>query len=186
MQDGFFEALTARITSREPETRERRRAAVAVILSERTEPKVLLIERPERKGDPWSGQIAFPGGKFQEGDASAASTAAREAREEVGIDLGASAVFLGYLGAFRTHAGDMEVVPAVFLLKGAAEVTANEEAASFMWVPLAKLSAAEAKSEHEVHFEGETRAVPAFKVGRYVVWGLTYRILVSLIGEAST
>jgi len=76
--------------------------------------KTLMIKRAEREGDPWSGQVAFPGGRRERQDRSLLETATRETKEEVGIDLQRSAVYLGHLGAFRTHTGTMLVVPCAF------------------------------------------------------------------------
>lgn len=181
MQDDMFVALVSKLGSKEPQTREKRRAAVSVVLSDRIAPMILLIRRSEREGDPWSGQIAFPGGKFQEGDASLKATAVREAREEVGIDLDLSSEFLGYLGSFRTHTGDMDVVPAVFLLKGRVSLRTNEEATSYMWIDLEKLASGELRSTYRLDLGAETRELPAFRAGDYVVWGLTHRIISSLV-----
>jgi ADP-ribose pyrophosphatase len=64
-----------------------RKAAVALIfrLGENDVPELLFIKRAEYEGDPWSGQIAFPGGRAEARDASLAETAIRETREETGI-----------------------------------------------------------------------------------------------------
>ena len=63
-------------------------AAVAIIMkSSESTSSLLLIRRTERRGDPWSGQIAFPGGHRAPGDRSFLETAMREASEEVGISL---------------------------------------------------------------------------------------------------
>jgi 8-oxo-dGTP pyrophosphatase MutT (NUDIX family) len=178
---GIFSALVEKLGSQEPQTKGGRRAAVSVILSDRVAPKILLIKRSEREGDPWSGQIAFPGGKFQEGDGSAKSTAVREAREEVGIDLDVTSEFLGYFHRFQTHTGELDVVPVVFLLKRSVRVKTNEEATSHMWVDLEKLASGEARSMYRLDLGGETREMPAFKVGDYVIWGLTHRIISALV-----
>ena len=77
-----------------------RRAAVALILriggaGARTELHVLLIKRATYVGDPWSGHIAFPGGRHEPSDATLEHTAIREAREEVAIDLSRHGRVLG-------------------------------------------------------------------------------------------
>jgi len=72
-------------------------ASVAIVFREGPESiEVLLIERAEREGDPWSGHMAFPGGRLEDHDDSSRSTARRETFEEVGIEL-ASAEYLGRL-----------------------------------------------------------------------------------------
>src|SRR5262245_21586169 len=65
-----------------------RRAAVAVVLHEGgPHPEMLFIERARRLGDPWSGHMAFPGGRVDRDDADERAAAERETLEEVGLDL---------------------------------------------------------------------------------------------------
>jgi len=52
--------------------------------------QVVVIERARRDGDPWSGQLAFPGGRREAGDRDARHTAERETREELAGDLDAA------------------------------------------------------------------------------------------------
>jgi len=177
--------LVRRLESHEPRTDGPRPAAVSVILNDRDAPRILLIKRAERRGDPWSGQVAFPGGKFRDGDGSARGTATRETWEEVGIDLEASSKFLGYLRAFRTHIAGIEVVPVLFMLNEDVQVRANEEVVSYMWADLGKLASEEAKSAYAIDSGGDMKEVPAYRVGEFVVWGLTYKIISTLVGEES-
>ncbi len=173
--------LSGRLGSSQPRTEGSRLAAVSIMLTDASSPDTLLIRRAERPGDPWSGQVAFPGGKFQESDVSARGTAVREALEEVGIDLAGSSEFLGYSAPFRTHTGGMDVIPAVFLLKGQVKVRINEEATSYKWVNLERLTSEDARTTYTLDFGGEPREVPAFRVEDFVVWGLTHRIISSLL-----
>jgi len=48
--------------------------------------QLLYIKRVERRGDRWSGHVAFPGGKMEQGE-SFKEAAIREVQEEVGLDL---------------------------------------------------------------------------------------------------
>jgi len=171
------------LSTEQPSTRGPRFAAVSVIFRGAEHPSVLLIKRAEHAGDPWSGQIAFPGGKAQPGDVSARDTAVRETLEEVGFDLNGTAEFLGYGGLAATHTGSMDVVPSVFALKKEVEVKLNEEVFSYRWAGMKELLSPEARTTHRLEFEGNAVGMPAYAVGDYVVWGLTHRILGSLLQE---
>lgn len=176
-----LEKLRSKLTMAEPPLGELRRASVAVILKEPQAPSVLLIKRAELAGDPWSGQIAFPGGKAQSEDVSLKGTAVREAREEVGVDLVKDADFLGYFARFTTHTRTIDVFPAVFLLKNETALTPNGEVSSFRWIRLGSLSGDELVSTRLVDVQGKRREVSAILVGEYTIWGLTLRILSSLL-----
>jgi len=178
-----FAKIARDLVPHEPPQKGLRFASVAVIVRDRQVPSVLLIRRAERVGDPWSGQVAFPGGKMQEGDRSAKDTAIRETMEEVGIDLGRYGEFLGYGGVATTHTGTMSVVPSVFELKESVDVKPNSEVASFRWAELEQLLAPSSRSTFGLIRDGKVAEVPAYKVGDYTVWGLTYRILNSFLEE---
>ncbi|MBU7015764.1 MAG: CoA pyrophosphatase [Theionarchaea archaeon] len=147
-------------------------AAVALLLASNSDLEILLVERVNSPGDPWSGHIAFPGGKRSPSDATLKDTVVREVAEEVGIEIH-DHEFRGVLRPFISPPKpDMKILPFVILLDERPQVTLNrEELQSFMWSSVNHL--------HE--YEGTTRTfvgeVPAFTIGEYVVWGLTYRIL---------
>ena len=70
------------------ETTNRREAAVSLLLSENFQgTELLLIERAHQDGDPWSGQMAFPGGRRELQDETVLDTAIRETAEEIGVHL---------------------------------------------------------------------------------------------------
>src|SRR3954462_3287692 len=96
----FIEQLAARLnlgSGVKPPDDGRRRAAVAAVLhDEPAGPRVLLMKRTEREGDPWSGHISLPGGGHHPTDGDLLATAIRETQEELGIDL-AGARLLGNL-----------------------------------------------------------------------------------------
>ncbi len=178
-----FAKLVRNLAPNEPPQKGLRFASVSMIVRDRQSPSVLLIRRAEREGDPWSGQVAFPGGKMQGEDRTARDTAVRETMEEVGIDLGRSAEFLGYGGVATTHTGTMDVVPAVFELKESVKVKPNGEVASFRWVELEELLVPAARGTYELHSGGGGVGMPVYVVGDYTIWGLTYRILNDFLGD---
>jgi len=175
--------VTRNLAAHEPSPKGLRFAAVSIMVRGTRFPSVLLIKRAERTGDPWSGQIAFPGGKMQSGDETPRDTAIRETREEVGVDLSRGAEFLGYAPTATTHTGNLKVVPAVFMLKEGVEISPNEEVASYRWVDLEDLTAPKAKTTYRLNYDGGIVEMPAFRVDDYVVWGLTHRILNSVLRE---
>ena len=71
-------------------------ASVALLLRSGKERDILLMKRAEIDGDPWSGDIAFPGGKKSDEDSDLKATVLRETFEETGIDL-SIADYLGSL-----------------------------------------------------------------------------------------
>lgn len=157
-------------------------AGVAVIIAgPETDRRVLLIRRPEKEGDPWSGNVALPGGRVQQRDASFEKTARRETLEEVGIDL-TNARFLGYLGRFQAKNRGIWVVPSVFVLDGVPSVTSSPEVASHRWVATREITDGANRSTYERQGPGP-HSFPSFEFGDYLVWGLTERILSALTGQ---
>jgi 8-oxo-dGTP pyrophosphatase MutT (NUDIX family) len=170
---------------------EGQRAAVAAILREGAEgAEVLLIRRAERAGDPWSGHMAFPGGRRDAADPDLHATAVRETREEVGIDLGANGTLLGRLpdldAVARARRTGLVITPFVFALAGeSALVFDPEEVAEALWVPLAPLARGEGAGTVAWEIEGTTLDLPCWRVDGRVVWGLTYRMLQTLFSAIS-
>jgi 8-oxo-dGTP pyrophosphatase MutT (NUDIX family) len=162
---------------------EKRQAAVAMVLCRRSEgPEVLFIERARRRGDPWSGHMAFPGGRIEPGDPDARGAAERETLEEVGLDL-SGAERLGRLDDFNAHhaPGVPQLVISAFVyhLPDPPELVTNHEVREAFWFPMASLLDAERQVDYPV-YQLDGFPYPGILVGepeRHVVWGLTYRFL---------
>lgn len=159
-----------------------RRAAVAVIF--RAPPasplEILLILRAEREGDPWSGQIALPGGRQEADDATLQDTALRETREETGLDLARDGVVLGTLDEVRPRTPTLPsiiVTPYVAVVRADAELQGSDEVAESFWAPWSIFGDALGIQESAVMVRGAEWRVPSYVIGRHVVWGLTERIL---------
>lgn len=159
-------------------------AAVALVLREhRDRAEILFIERSVREGDPWSGHMAFPGGRVEAGDADTRAAAERETMEEVGVSL-AGADYLGRLadiqGSPRFRQNRLVVSAHVYHVPDPGPfVLETREVADAMWFPVegilepARHVAYRSPQVTEVEFPGILVGRP----GRHVVWGLTYRFI---------
>jgi len=151
-------------------------AAVAIIINPNDRGgSVLFIKRTERRGDPWSGQIAFPGGRKSPIDKGLAETAVRETSEEVGIQLTGHEL-LGSLPIVTTRSQRLRVLPFVFRLKSTVRIQVNEEVAETFWIPLSDLEGLEAESR-EVRIDQGSLSADSYVVAGHVIWGLTFRII---------
>lgn len=162
-----------------------RRAAVALLLREREGViDILFIKRAEYASDPWSGQAALPGGRMEAQDASLADTAARETFEEIGIDIRVAGTILGTLDEVypRTPVLPPVVVrPFVVALHAEVHPSPSHEVADVFWVPLERLRRRDSWKNMTVHAHGRELLVNAYRHDAYVIWGLTERVLQSLV-----
>jgi 8-oxo-dGTP pyrophosphatase MutT (NUDIX family) len=156
-----------------------RAAAIALILLEAGESfEVLLIERAERAGDPWSGHMALPGGHVDPADADLAATAERETWEEVGLDLSQGGERLGRVSDHAPAQGlPIRVRPFVYLLQARPTLRLGEEVRNAFWVPVAPLQRGEQSTTFRFERAGQSTEFPAWDIHGRVVWGLTYRVL---------
>jgi len=163
-----------------------RRAAVALIFraGEDGSPELLFIKRAEYPGDPWSGQIAFPGGREESGDASLQETAIRETREETGIDLAHEGMVIGVLDDLRPVRVRLPAVvvrPYVAVLQRDDALELSAEVALAFWIPFGQLAERELWREDTVVARGVQINARVFRHDDHVIWGMTERILAQLL-----
>lgn len=143
------------------------------------------MKRASAPGDRWSGHVALPGGREDDADADLLSTAIRETREEIGIDLGRSGRLLGRLDSIRAVARGkvlpMTITPFVFHREGEVEVVLNHEAESIFWLPLDRAAAGEFDDRHAYALGPVATSLPCWRYGDYVIWGLTFQMLQRLL-----
>ncbi len=156
--------------------RDLRQAAVLVaVVGPAARPTVLLTKRSARLTH-HPGQIAFPGGKLDAGDADHAAAALREAGEEVGLAPAAVEV-LGALPPHETVTG-FSVVP--ILARVAAPfrpVPEADEVAEAFFVPFDHLADPTRYRIEWRRWRGERRHYYTVPWGPYYIWGATARIL---------
>ncbi len=151
------------------------RAAVAAILD--ADDRVLLMRRTERAGDPWSGHVSLPGGRHGHGDKDLLSTAIRETREELDVDLAAARVLgqMPVLHPLSSGKHGIEVTPFAFAAPGPLAPKLGAEAAAVFWLPLPLAASGALDGTYEYAPAGMT--FPSWSYEGHTIWGLTPRIL---------
>jgi 8-oxo-dGTP pyrophosphatase MutT (NUDIX family) len=157
-------------------------AAVALILrkTHRDDLELLFIKRAARDDDPWSGQIALPGGRHDATDASLEDTAVRETREEVGLDLRRDGAIIGVLDELRPR---LPILPPVIVRPHVALVSTDvilgrsDEVAEYFWAPLDAILDPAATRDTEIVVRQMRSVRPAIHYGGHMIWGMTEHIL---------
>jgi 8-oxo-dGTP pyrophosphatase MutT (NUDIX family) len=160
-----------------------KRAAVALIVGPHDE--LLFIRRAERAGDPWSGDMAFPGGRAEPHDPSVRATAVRETMEEIGLDLHGAA----YLGALpplrsptRLPSANFGVFPFVFRVEAwPCAFTLSGEVAAVHRFTLERLIVGEGRGTFRYDRNGYDLELPHVDLDGVRVWGLTLRMVDALV-----
>lgn len=138
--------------------------------------ETLLIQRPERSDDSWSGQVGFPGGRVKATDLTAEDALLREVEEEVGIGLKTLGEKLGPLSVGRPGRNpEVKVQPWVYALRRRPRLRTSEEVAEAFWVSLPNLDSNLTKAE--VDIRGHRFNVDCYLVDGHIVWGFTFRVL---------
>ena len=152
-----------------------RPAAVLVPIVLRPELTVMLTQRSHDVPS-HPGQISFPGGKVEPGDASPLGAALREAREEIGLE----AEFvepLGFLDSYRTGTG-FQISPLVAFVRPGFPLALDErEVTEVFEVPLAFLMDEANHQKHVREWRGRQRSYYAMPYGERYIWGATAGML---------
>ncbi|MEI6704890.1 MAG: CoA pyrophosphatase [Deltaproteobacteria bacterium] len=187
-QSQIFQQISELLETRDsdmlPDSGGRTRASVAMILCQAVDNlEILFIQRAAHDLDPWSGHIAFPGGKLEDGEL-VCQTARRETQEEIGIDLDGGC----YLGRLSDIVGTnlpVRVSCCVFSIdRDACIPSLSDEVSDVFWARLSDLRDSSRHLMADVSFDDRRLVVPAIQLpcdGKPVLWGITYRLLMQFI-----
>ena len=167
-----------------------KRSAVAIVLDHDVVEKasILLIKRAEHEADPWSGHMAFPGGRYESVDKNGLETAKREMSEEVGFDIDCpdqglkiDGKFVGRLSDVRTTKRvtpkTMVVSPYVFKVSSQPQLQPNYEVAETVWVPFSYFANVDNRDVYEFDHQGRNIRMPCYRYEDKVIWGLTLSMI---------
>ena len=162
-----------------------KRSAVAMILRDREgESDVLMIKRAEHEGDPWSGHMAFPGGRMEPEDRHGLDVARRETREEIGHDLPPTDC-IGRLSDIMTHPQlrkrPMVISPYLFRLQQETRFQPNYEVDEVVWIPVAFLAETDNRDTLTWRRSGASFTLPCYRYQGREIWGLSLMMLDELM-----
>ena len=171
-----------------------RRAAVSMVFdsNDAGDASLLMIQRAKHERDPWSGHMAFPGGRQEKIDKNTLETAKREMFEEVGYDIDAPAQrksngkLLGRLSDISATQRGMPiklvVTPYVFGLQQRPDLIANYEVADLVWVPLQQFSDFSQRKRFTFRYGPRAFERPCYQLGEdQLVWGLSLAMIDELL-----
>lgn len=130
-----------------------------------------------------SGQLAFPGGRVEETDASLEYTALREAEEEIGLESKNVKILAG-LPEVEVRASQYRIKPFLaHIVPQEKWVIQESEVSEVINVSIAELARPESHQEEIFKLDEwpEARLIPFYRVGPYKLWGASYRIFHSLL-----
>ena len=163
---------------------DRRQAAVAIPIWEKEDTiNLLYLIRSQQDGDPWSGHIAFPGGRIEPDDDGPQAAAEREAIEEVGLHLLPENA-IGRLDDLTTHIHKVHVAGFVYVLPQEPVLSLNHEIQKAFWIPLDMLMDTARYITVDISGVWGNRRVPAINIcgaGHPVLWGITYRFTAQIL-----
>jgi 8-oxo-dGTP pyrophosphatase MutT (NUDIX family) len=142
--------------------------------------ELFMVKRSQSIGDPWSGDIAFPGGKRISEDKTLLETVIREVREETKINLNDNEV-LGYLDHVHSWVKpEMTIQPIVYVFSEKPKFELNFELTKAFWAPIEEL----VKTKQQLKIKGWYS--PAYNYKNEIIWGLTYRMIENIFEIIST
>lgn len=159
-----------------------KRSAVALIMRDTSAGvEVLMIKRADREGDPWSGHMAFPGGRADDVDDNNLHTARRETWEEIGLDTHIHTECLGRLSDVlsQSHRGRdaMVITPYVFTMEQAPELNPNHEVAEIIWLPLSFIADTSNRQRMSWKVKKISIDLPCYFYKERRIWGLSLMML---------
>jgi 8-oxo-dGTP pyrophosphatase MutT (NUDIX family) len=166
------------------------RAAVAAVLQPgESGPELLFIHRAEDPLDPWSGHMAFPGGRVDPGDVDPLAAVLRETREEVGLDLETVGEEIGRLSDMaaigRGRLMSMVITPFVFALESSPALVPNHEVAEVVWVPVGFIADHSNRETMPYRRAGLTLELPCYRYRDHLIWGMTLAMVDELLSLVS-
>ncbi|MGB9002329.1 MAG: CoA pyrophosphatase [Nitrosotalea sp.] len=147
-------------------------AAVLIVICG-PEPSVIMTERPKTM-DHHAGEISFPGGRWEKGDADLLATALRETGEEIGVQIPNNQV-IGQLRQVTTLNSGFTIAPFITILEKIPLIRTTSEIESILQIPLIPLLKTMGEDQDPAH--KSIQEMYTFKFQNHLIWGASARML---------
>jgi len=166
---GYFEQLN--------KNKPRKKAGVLLLLFLKNNLLYITFIKRTEDGRAHSGQIAFPGGKFEDEDINMTATALRETEEEIGVNRN-DIIYLGSLTDIYVPVSNYQVTPIVGYINFVPQFVANKtEVDDVITIPLYKFLFSNNIGTKTEQFDNLEFTIPYFQIDAYKIWGATAMIM---------
>lgn len=159
-------------------------AAVAIVEIQKPDPYYFIIQRAFNKDDPWSGQLALPGGKLEDEDPHLLHTATRETAEEAGFQLQQHQLHneLPVFEAGSKLGRVVKVAPFHFKLEKEPEIQLDKtEVECSFWVEESLLTNEKNHRLGQVLSSHPHLEMPYVLIENHKLWGFTYKVMMHML-----
>ena len=171
-------ALTTKISTVPHKDAHNKLASVLVLIYGH-EPKVIMTEKPKHLNI-HAGEIAFPGGKWNQNDNDLLDTALRETSEEIGLSLPRHKV-IGQLEDVKTLNSGFTITPFVSVVDDIPKLNANSEVENILHIPLVPFLQTLTDDTDPEHNSIQEMYTLTFQ--EKIVWGASARILKQIVNR---
>ena len=165
-------ALGSKILAEAKQNGHTKLAAVLVIIYG-SEPTIIMTQRPKTM-NLHAGEISFPGGTWKQDDIDLITTALRETKEEINLDISRQQI-IGQLGTVTTLNSGFTIIPFVTIQSDMPVLKPNSEIEEILRIPLFPLLKTLADDIDLSH--KSIQEMYTFRYWDKIIWGASARIL---------
>lgn len=164
--------LSSKITAAVKHDRKTKLAAVLIVIHGK-ESRIIMTERPKSMNH-HAGEISFPGGTWEHDDEDLLSTALRETKEEMNLDVNRQQI-IGQLRPVTTLNSGFTIMPFICILDKVPPLVPNSEIESVLHIPLIPLLKTMEDDLDQSH--KSIQEMYTFKYTHHLIWGASARML---------
>jgi 8-oxo-dGTP pyrophosphatase MutT (NUDIX family) len=165
-------ALSSKITPAVRQDGQTKLAAVLIVIYGK-EPTIIMTKRPKTMNH-HAGEISFPGGTWNQGDDDLLTTALRETKEEMNLDVNRQQI-IGQIKPVTTLNSGFTIFPFICILDEIHKLAPNSEIESILHIPLIPLLKTIEDDQDPSH--KSIQEMYTFRYQHHLIWGASARML---------